>query len=234
VSTAHQKIADTLRGLIDSGALEVGERLPGEMELTRIHKVSRNTVRHALSQLEASNYIWRQRGKGTFVAAQGVSHVLGNLRSITNILLDLGKVPGITKVSITLDSEPPHEAAQFLPGSHLWNVERVRTSDGWPFCLMQSWLPDAVAAGVSVGELQEKQSLYRVLGANLDIHPTSATEIIRAEPASADDARKIDVPEGTSLLTTYRWTSDQNGKPIEYVRSASPGTRYEYVIKLVQ
>lgn len=234
MSSAYQTVADSLRTLIDSGALGLESKLPGELELARTYGVSRNTVRHALSQLEASNLIRRQQGKGTFVAEQGVSHVLGNLRSFTATLRELGKVPGISNISITLDPNPPVAAAQFLPGFHLWNVERIRTADGRPFCLMQSWVPDAIAEDLSVSDLQEKQSLYEVLGENLDVVPASATEIIRSEAASDQDATKLNIPLGTALLTTYRWTSDQRGQAIEYVRNASPGDRYEYVIKLVQ
>lgn len=232
--SAYQKVADSLRKLIDSGAFELDGKLPGEMDLALTYGVSRNTIRQALSQLEASNLIRRQQGKGTFVAEQGVSHVLGNLLSFTATLRELGKVPGISDISVELDPKPPAAASQFLPGSHLWNVQRIRTADGRPFCLMQSWLPDAIAGSVKVSDLQEKQSLYDVLHDNLAIIPATATEVIRSEPASATDAKMLNVPPGTALLTTYRWTSDQRNRAVEYVRNASPGDRYEYVIKLVQ
>lgn len=234
MSTAYQRVADSLRHLINSGEFRTHEKLPGEMELARTYGVSRNTVRQALSQLEASNLIRRQQGKGTFLTEHGVSHVLGNLMSFTATLRELGKVPGISDISITVDPNPPDAAAQFLPGSHLWNIARVRTADGRPFCRMQSWVPDAIADGVGVSDLEEKQSLYEVLGNNLAIFPATATEIIRSEPASPEDAEKLNISVGTALLTTYRWTSDQRGQPIEYVRNASPGDRYEYVIKLVE
>ena len=145
MSTAHQRVADELRQLIESGEFEVAGKLPGEMDLARSFGVSRNTVRQALSQLEKSNLIRRQQGKGTFLSEQGVSHVLGNLTSFTTTLRELGKVPGISNISIRMDENPPASAAQFLPGKHLWRVERIRTADDRPFCVMQSWVPDAIA-----------------------------------------------------------------------------------------
>lgn len=234
MATAYQRVADSLRAAIQSGELAPGDQLPTEMELTRTFDVSRNTVRQALSQLEASNLVRRQQGQGTFVAEQGVSHVLGSLRSFTDTLRDLGKEPGIKGVRVAVDPDPPAPALDFLPGIHLWLAERVRTADGRPFCLMESWIPDAIAAGVTAPELEQSQSLYEVIGANLDVHPAEATEVIRAEPATSRDAALLGVAVGAPMLNTYRWTSDHRGQPIEYVRSASPGDRYEYVIRLKQ
>ncbi|MGC5076610.1 GntR family transcriptional regulator [Agrococcus sp. DT81.2] len=234
MSTAYQRVADSLRERIRSGELAPGSRLPSEHALMAAHGVSRNTVRQALADLQHSNLVDRQQGRGTFVAVQGVSHVLGDLRSFTETLLDLGVRPGITGIRIDVDEEPPAEAAEFLPGSRIWLVERIRTADGQPFCRMQSWVPDALAAAITPAALQKTQSLYAVMRESLGATPREATEIIRAEAASAEDARLLNVSRGTPLLSMYRWTRDASGRAVEYVRSSSPGDRYQYVIKLQQ
>lgn len=231
---AYERVAEGIRDLIQSGDLEPGTKLPSEHELMASYDVSRNTVRQALAELQKTNLVHRHQGKGTFVALHGVTHVLGDLRSFTDTLLALGKVPGIGDVTVKLDPAAPKEAADFLPGSHIWLVERVRTADGQPFNRMQSWIPDALASSVAPEDLVQTQSLYAVLRDGLGLQAKEATEVIRSEPANADDARLLNITRGTPLLCTYRWTSDQRGQPIEYVRSAAPGDRYEYVIKLHQ
>ena len=133
-----------------------------------------------------------------------------------------------------VDPEPPPAAREFLPGSHLWLVERVRTANGKPFGFMQSWIPDELSPAVTVAAMLEKQSQYRLIADAFDIRPAEATEIIRAESATPDDAKALQVPLGSALLSTFRWTLGERGRPIEYVRSASPGELYEYVIKLHQ
>lgn len=234
MATAYQRVAEGIRSMIQSGDLAPGTRLPSEHQLMRDYGVSRNTVRQALAELQLTNLVDRRQGKGTFVAMHGVSHVLGDLRSFTDTLLDLGKRPGIGSVSVTLDPAPPPEATEFLPGTHIWVVQRVRTADDRPFSRMQSWLPDALASEITAEDLTQQQSLYAVLRERLEIQPKEATEIIRSEPAGSEDARLLGVPRGTSLLCIYRWTTDQRGAPMEYVRSAAPGDRYQYVIKLHQ
>lgn len=234
VTSTYQRVADTVAADIRAGRWQADERIASEHELMTEFGVSRNTVRLALDVLSRSNLVRRHQGRGTFVATQGVSHVLGGLRSFTEVIQDLGRTPGIDAVTITPDPGAPAEALQFLPGSYIWQVQRIRTSDGAPFALMQSWLPDAIASQITCAELLESQSLYRVIERQLGIRPTSATEIIRAEAATAEEARLLGTSDGGPLLTIYRWTSGQHGQPIEYVRSCSPGDRYDFVVKLQQ
>ncbi|SDS50193.1 transcriptional regulator, GntR family [Jiangella sp. DSM 45060] len=231
---AYQRVADSLRADIEAGRWQPSTKLPSEHTLAQTFEVSRTTIRQALDVLESANVIRRQQGKGTFVAAQGVSHVLGDLKSFTDTLRELGKQPGIRDVSVAIDDDPPADAATFLRGSRIWCVERVRTADGRAFCRMQSWLPDALAAGIAEDELLARQSLYALLADLADERPAEATEVIRAEAASAEDSVALGVPKDTPLLSIYRWTSNHRGAPIEFVRSASPGDRYEYVIRLKQ
>jgi len=53
---------------IDTGAVQPGEKLHSENTLCEIFKVSRQTVRRALEELEKSGYIIRVKGSGTYVS----------------------------------------------------------------------------------------------------------------------------------------------------------------------
>lgn len=229
---AYQRVAHALRAEITAGRWHAGDRLPSEHDLMRTHAVSRNTVRQALDVLASSNVIRRHQGRGTFVANQGLSHVLGDLRSFTQVMRDRGLEPGIGDVSVAVDSNAPVEAREFLRTEQVWRIGRLRTGDSRPFCVMDSWVPDHIGSKIDEELLRRRQSLYAVLVDELGAALHEATETIRAEAATPSDAQALDVAEGTPLITIYRWTSDNRGLPIEYARSASPGDRYEYVVKL--
>lgn len=233
-ASAHHRVADALRADIRAGRWAAGDQLPSEQELTRVYGVSRTTIRQALGILANTNLVRRQQGKGTFVAEQGISHLLGDLRSFTQVMLDLGMTPNIREVSIHPDTQPPPAASAFLPGSRLWLAQRTRTSGSRPFCFMKSWLPDAIGAAFDEEQLIQRQSLYGLLQDKLSVIPREAIEVIRAEAAQSDEAHALDISFGHPVLAIYRWTSDHRGQPIEYVRSVSPGDRYEYVAKLQQ
>jgi GntR family transcriptional regulator len=53
---------------IEGGQLNPGDAVPSESELTQRYQVSRITARQALQGLVREGYIYRQRGRGSFVA----------------------------------------------------------------------------------------------------------------------------------------------------------------------
>ena len=72
----YQQIYDSLRGLIISGELASGTRLPSTRELMYDLKVSRTTVRHAFDQLIDEGYLSTRGGSGTYVASQIIDELL--------------------------------------------------------------------------------------------------------------------------------------------------------------
>lgn len=63
----YQELKKYFIGCIRSGELAYNARVPSEPELTRRYNLSRNTIRQAMKELENEGYLYRVRGKGTFV-----------------------------------------------------------------------------------------------------------------------------------------------------------------------
>lgn len=63
----YRKIYQDLERAIQSGSFSSGSQLPTEKELADTYQVSRITSKRALNELETSGYIYRVRGKGSFV-----------------------------------------------------------------------------------------------------------------------------------------------------------------------
>ena len=231
---AHVMVSTALRAEIDQGTWKPGNSLPSEHALCEQYGVSRTTVRHALQSLEASNLVHRRQGSGTYVAERQLSHGLGDLRSFTQVIIDRGWKPGTLQPEIDVDPDPPVEALDFLPGSVMWRVRRLRTADDRLFSLADSWLPAEVANKIDSASLGEHLSLYRVLEEELGLRLHIAVESIRAEAARSEEAELLEVPHGSPIIVIYRWTRDARGAPVEFARSASPGDRHEYVVTLTK
>ena len=93
---AFEDIAAQIRGLIASGRLKPGDRLPAERKLSEQFNVSRNTTREALRALELSGLVELRKGAtgGAFVLA-------GSPDVIVNGLLNLYHLGGITPAQLT-------------------------------------------------------------------------------------------------------------------------------------
>ena len=63
----HERLRKHLLRELAHGRLRPGNALPTEFELAISAKMSRNTVRQALSELQRSGLIRRVRGRGTFI-----------------------------------------------------------------------------------------------------------------------------------------------------------------------
>lgn len=73
--TLPQKAADDIIRLIQAENYAAGTKLPNEYDLSRMLKVSRNTVREAIKLLVSRNVLEVRRGAGTFVSDK---HGLGD------------------------------------------------------------------------------------------------------------------------------------------------------------
>jgi len=63
-----EQVVEQIRGLILSGELQPGEKLPPEQELEKQLNVSRSSVREALRVLEFEGLVEVRRGSGTYIS----------------------------------------------------------------------------------------------------------------------------------------------------------------------
>ena len=63
-----QQVVDNLKEFITSGEIQIGEKLPPEMELCARLNVGRGTVREAIRVLQATGFVELRPGRGAFVA----------------------------------------------------------------------------------------------------------------------------------------------------------------------
>jgi GntR family transcriptional repressor for pyruvate dehydrogenase complex len=93
---AFEEIANQIRGLISTGQLKPGDRLPSERALAEELQVSRNTLREALRALELGGLLELRKG-----ATGGAFIVSGNTDVVINGLRDLYHLGAISPKQLT-------------------------------------------------------------------------------------------------------------------------------------
>jgi GntR family transcriptional repressor for pyruvate dehydrogenase complex len=90
----RRQVEDQIKAAILSGAVQPGDRLPGELELARQFEVSRTTVREALRSLSTQNLITKTPGAGggSFVRIIDHSALRRALVDSVHNLLALGTI----------------------------------------------------------------------------------------------------------------------------------------------
>src|SRR5688572_27758518 len=84
----HERLRAYLFKELSEGRLKPGDALPTELALATSAEVSRNTVRHALAELERSGLIRRVRGSGTFVHESAMERVRSGLDIFALVIPD--------------------------------------------------------------------------------------------------------------------------------------------------
>ena len=217
--------------LINAGELERGACLPSENELARVYKISPMTVRQAMADLVNSGYIFREKGRGTYVAERPVKHTLERLTSFSEDIEERDMTPGSQILLIEQVPPPPEVLARIeLPeGVTMTHIQRIRLFGEMPVGIHTVYLREIP---IEREELEEYQSLYKLLEAR-GIQIREGEETIEAVAATEQFAELIpNVKVGSPLLQTTRFSWDISGEFIEYGKAQYRADLYQYTIRL--
>lgn len=108
----YEKVTDQIQGLIASGELIAGDRLPNERQLAEQFEVSRTVIREALKALAVRGLVEVRSGQGTFVVDATTDSLARSLQSM--LFLDQSGDPleGLLEVREILEPEIAFRAAQ--------------------------------------------------------------------------------------------------------------------------
>ncbi len=217
---AHARITYWLEQLIVSRQLEAGDRLPSEVDIAAALGVSRMTLRQGLGAVESKGLLERRRGRfgGNFVARPRFDFVLTGLPGFTEQMRRAHVEAGAQVVRATT-RVPPSEVRDALRqrrGDQVHEIIRVRSANGEPIALEETYLPASVFPGMLAFDLQD--SLYATMEREYGHPPFSADELIEPVNATAQHAELLHVPLGNALLLVTRTSYDADTTPVEFSR----------------
>jgi GntR family transcriptional regulator len=224
----YQQFYETLRGDVLSSRLKPGDLLPSEADLAERFEVSSVTVRQALDMLHKEGLIYRQRGRGTFVAHPRLDQNLMRIVSFTQDMPTRGFSPASRVLGSSL-IPAPREIAERLsiePGEALARLERLRLADDEPMGIEESHLIHRYCPGILEKHDYAVHSLREALERDYGIRTARARQTIRAIPAPARVARSLGVRPNAALLFIQRVTYSQDDVPIEFLAIYYRGDRY--------
>jgi GntR family transcriptional regulator len=218
--------------LIKSGKLKEGDKMPTEEEICELFGISRITVRRALEGLQQGGYIYKQQGKGSFVMTKKTGFQLNHLKGFTEEMKALGKEPS-SKV-LSFEIIPPSEKAAEALGiditQKIYRLERLRLADGVPIAIERVHLPFYRFPTLRTVNLEE--SLYEILQYQFGCESYKGIEEIHAGLASEEEARLLQIVQGSAVLHINRTTYEREGMAYEYVESTYRGDQYQFTVTL--
>lgn len=229
----YHQLYEIIRGDILSKTWQPGDMLPPESELIETYQVSRTTVRQVLDMLVNEGLIYRQRGRGTFVAHPTVEQAMVRIVRFEEDMRQRGIKPGTLLLSSQLvpASEELAESLEIEPGEEVARLERLRLADGEPMSVEESNLVHRFCPGVLDGDFANT-SLREALERDHGIRWSRAKQVIRAVPATEYLAKVLSVSLASPLLYVERLSFSQQDLPVELVRMYYRGDRYSLYTEL--
>ncbi|MCC5930371.1 MAG: GntR family transcriptional regulator [Cyclobacteriaceae bacterium] len=203
----YQSLHQFLKSQILHGVYEDGDLLPSENELSQFHKLTRTTVRQALSELQKEGYIVKQKGKGSIVnirrkrlgllSFKGFSEVIGHSdQKVSNTVLSGPLLQNWPK-DFFYDLNALEKSARCI------YLKRIRSVNTDPVMLEETYLPNQNLEGL-IGKKLIKGSLFSTLILQYQIEVNSMDQDVRAIKANAHLAKTLSLNENDPVLHIYR------------------------------
>lgn len=231
----YLQISAWLRELIQTGRLLEGEKLPSEIELSKMCAVNRNTLRQAISELTSQGLLRKEKGMGTFVTSNRPEAFKHKLERISSFRDDLGEIgiPEKTKLLKKGMEDATEYVAKNLilrPSGKVVVVRRLRTGNGIPLVYEESYLPGEKFKPIL--DMDLTGSMYKLISEQFNTVLSRCEQSIRAVNFNGKIARLFKLPKNTAGLYMESITYNDNHVPIELLYSYYRGDKYIFEIEL--
>lgn len=238
VSLAQQVANEVLSGIVAGTLVGSEGLLPSETELSERFRVSRATVRDALSRLAQRGVIIRRHGIGTFVASSPplLEAGLEELESVFTLANRIGLELHIGALTIE-EREASLGEQQSLKtpaGTTILSVERVLVTGDRPIAYLVDAVPTCFLRREDLNETFDGSILDLFLKRSDPPLKHSYTELM-AEPADATIAARLQLRRGAPLFKIEAQLYAQNGRVVDSSLSYYvPGYLRFHVIRRVR
>ena len=225
----YQIIEKDLRISILEGHLKQGDMIPSETELAARYKVTRMTVRQAINNLLVDGYIYRHKGRGTFVTfnkremqektpffsfANEMKDVNGTL-STTVLKYEVAKADEIIALRLQMKTDDP-----------IYYIERLRHADNTPLVYERVYLPFNMYHGLE--EETFRGSFHDYVQNELNWKIRNCVRAIEARGVTKRVAELLHQKEGEPSLYMSSVTYLDNGRAFVYTRCYFHGEHFRF------
>ena len=233
----YKQLSDLLRRQIEEGKIKQDHPIPSERSLCEKFKISRITVRQAISEMINEGILYRKQGKGTYVAKRKVTQGLARIVNFTRTVLDLGMKP-LTKILGNEIFPVDFQIAKILDipvTSQILKLSFLGMGDEEPLVLYESYFPLSLGKKMAREAIRREKrglsfSTYDLYGESSGVFPTSVNQTFEAISSDERLSSLMDVEKGTAIFMITSVFTAQDQRPLEFRKAMYRGDRYKFYI----
>ena len=229
----YYQLQEALREQI--AAWEIDQSIPSEPQLCQLYGVSRTTVRKALDDLVHEGLLYREQGKGTFVAppklrerfAQRTAGFYEDMVSrglkVRTRVLEQSVVKANKRVATELE----------LPVSDkVIKIVRVRSISNEPILISTSYVSYHHFPELADEDLSDV-SLYGLLRDKYGVHLGHGTRLVEVALCTDEDSKHLKIKPQTPVLVLTGTMYGMNGRAVEHGSARHRWDRTQLEIEIV-
>ncbi|PBB06362.1 GntR family transcriptional regulator [Salimicrobium humidisoli] len=225
----YYQIEEDLKRKIESGIYNYGEAIPSERELSETYEVSRMTVRQAILNMVRNRILYREKGRGTFVAEEKFEQPLQGVTSFSEDMKRRGLTPH--NELLIFERQDPDETTKDLlqlKEEEVYYLKRIRYADDEPMAIEETFIPVHLFPELDADRL-EGVSFYEYIETKTAHSIERARQTIEAGTAVFEEARPLSIEEGDAILRIERIGYLSTGVPFERNTSIYRSDRYKFI-----
>ena len=199
-------------------------QIPSEQELCEMFNISRPTVRQAINELTNIGYLYKEKGKGTFVARAKVKVDMKNYSGFTDSVLD-SQVPGnkeLVAVRAINGSDIPRLCEIFnisIAGRHDFAETVFKTViDRQVLAVSTSYIPLNLFPSI-IEDINAKKPSYDIFIGKYPLIPAKTVSMLEVVNMDQNDAKYLQIQAGHPAIKIENILYSKNGQPVEYIVS---------------
>lgn len=230
----YYQIKEILLEMIENEELKCGDTIPTERELSEFQGVSRMTVNKAVLELVNQGLLYREQGKGTFVAKPKENHQLKYLKSFTEEMREKGLNSTVKILSFEVKQATKQVKTMLdMTGedNKVIEIKRLRISANEPVAIETAYIPRNLCPDMTK-KMIEGKSLYDIFREKYKYYPNRAKQTIEPILLNEYERTLLNQPSTSLALLFKRNTYTKDGIHIEYTNALYRSDKYKYEVIL--
>ena len=231
----YKGVQRALMEQLATGDLKPGQLIPSERQLATEYSVSIGTLRKAIDELVENRILIRQQGKGTYVASHDRERLLFYFFHIVP-QKGVKSYPLVESVFFHKAMADVEVATRLniALGTPIFHVRNKLSLLGDVVSVDDISIDQARFEKLSAVQFKERpNTIYNLYQEAFGITVVRTDERLRAEAASVEHAKLLQITAGTPVLTIRRTAFDMRDEPVELRISTVNTAAHEYFAEIL-
>lgn len=221
----YLQLKDLIIKKIENNEYLPNTQIPSEQDLCSMYDISRPTVRQAVSELTSSGYLYKEKGKGTFVYGRKNIIDIKNYSGFTDSILDCQSPAEKNIIDMSVIDT---SSIELLNGIFNYNssmqlaavtyLSSINNQMNEVYSLNKSYIPLNLFPEI-IAQLKNGKSSIDILRGKYPLIPEKSKSILEIIFADNSDSPLLRVQPGQPLMKIQNTLYSKSGQAVEYIVS---------------